>query len=58
MFRAGLLLVPFRSCQQPVNIHIMFNSLTLRKNLLHFLKYFYYLIPFNIIWGKAMANYP
>jgi len=27
----------------------MFKKFSLHKNLLHFLKYFYYLIPFNII---------
>jgi hypothetical protein len=27
----------------------IFNRFTLCKNLLHFLKYFYYLMPFNII---------
>jgi hypothetical protein len=43
--------VPSWSCQQPHNINGMFNKFTLCKNLLHFLKYFYYLISFNIIWN-------
>jgi len=33
----------------PLNINGMFNKFILLKNLLHFLKYFYYLISFNII---------
>jgi hypothetical protein len=48
--------VPSRSCQLPVNINCMLSKFTLRKNLLHFLKYFYYLIHFNIIWHFTNNN--
>ena len=36
-----------------VNINGMFNKFILRKNFLHFLKYFYCLIIFNIIWNST-----
>ena len=52
--------VPFQFFQQPVNINGMFNIFILCKNLLHFLKYFYYIIPFNMpipvaVWSKARS---
>ena len=51
---------PTWSCQKPVNINSMFNKLTLRKNLLCFMKLFYYLISFNIVWNftyKYVLNF-